>query len=97
MVFQCPIDQNTVGVCPNNCVGVDPSAIVAGGTALVAAATLTTLDILPVLGISGLALMGGSTLAMMMTCQGPFFCRVGDGCCLVLLDPVFGIVCPADC
>ena len=97
MVFQCPIDQDTLGVCPNNCVGVDPSAIVAGGTALVAAATLTTLNIIPILGISGLALIGGSTVAMMMTCQGPFYCRVGDGCCLVLLDPVFGIVCPSDC
>ena len=58
MVFQCPKDENTIGVCPNNCIVVDPSAIVAGGTAIVAAATLTTLNIAPVLGISGFALMG---------------------------------------
>ena len=98
MVFLCPIDQNTVGVCPNNCVGVDPAAIVAGGTALVAAATLSTLNILPVvLGATGVTLVGGTTLTMMLTCQGPFYCRVGARCCLVVLDPASGIVCPADC
>ena len=85
MVFQCPKDENTIGVCPNNCIVVDPSAIVAGGTAIVAAATLTTLNIAPVLGISGLALMGGSTLTMMMTCQGPLYCWVGLRSCLVVL------------
>ena len=87
MVFQCPIDENTIGVCPNNCIGVIPySAIV-----------VATLNIAPVLGISGLALMGRSTLAVMMTCQGPFYCRVGLRCCLVLLDPAVGLVCPSDC
>ena len=78
MVFQCPIDQNTVGVCPNNCVGVDPAAIVAGGTALVAATALSGLNILPVaLGATGMTLVGGTTLTMMLTCHGPLYCRVG--------------------
>ena len=98
MVFQCPIDQNTLGVCPNNCIGVDSSAIVAGGAALVAGVTLSTLSVVPaILGGSALALIGGGTVAMMMTCQGPFYCRVGTRCCLVLLDPAAGIVCPTSC
>ena len=95
MVFMCPIDENTLGVCPNNCIGVDPSAIVAGGTALIATATLSTLNILPMLG---LAFAGSSAVTMVMACEGPFFCRVGSKCCLVVLDPgLTGIVCPTDC
>ena len=100
MVFQCPIDNKTLAICPNSCIGVDPSAIVAGGTALVAGATISTLATLPLvpaaIGISGLALMGGGAVAM-MTCQGPFFCRVQNKCCLVAIAPNFGIVCPDDC
>ena len=101
MVFQCPIDNKTLAICPNSCIGVDPSAIVAGGTALIAGATLSTLGTLPLvpaaIGISGLALMGGGAVTMMATCQGPFFCRVRNKCCLVDIAPNFGIVCPDDC
>ena len=36
MVFQCPINSTHLGVCPNNCKGVEPSSIVAGGPADIA-------------------------------------------------------------
>ena len=85
MVNYCPIDKNTTVLCPNNCIGVDPSGIVAGGTALIAASTTSALlaNIVPILGISELTVVGGGAVAM-VTCQGPLYCRVGLKCCLVV-------------
>ena len=75
-LYQCKDKSNQTVICANNCKGVDPNAVVVGGTALAAAATISGLTLLqgalPV-GL-GLAVIGGVTVA-----EGqcpPLSCRV---------------------
>ena len=63
--------------CANNCLGVDPNAVVVGGTAVLAASAFGALGALQGLFFLGsLTTVGtGATLALGM-CPGPLFCRV---------------------
>ena len=77
-MFQCPVDATTLAVCPNNCLGVRPSAIVAGGTALFAGAVTSGLTIAQ--GILGLGAVSVSGVMLAQTnCLGPLFCRYPIG------------------
>ena len=88
--------------CPNNCVGVDASDIIAGGAAvLFAASTVGTASLTPAL--AGLLGLGGLTMAgfglSRATCSGPLYCVTDQGsCCLLAFDVGRGsLVCPATC
>jgi hypothetical protein len=83
LVFQCPLNARTLAPCPNNCLGVRPSAIVAGGTALLAVAAGSGITFLQ--GMLGIGAMTVSyTMLARESCLGPLYCRARNGqCCLV--------------
>ena len=65
--------------CPNNCIGVDPNAVVVGGTALVASAAIGAVSAISIqsvgVGLFGLAALGGGSLVGSGSCP-PLYCRV---------------------
>ena len=67
--------------CPNNCVGMDPNAVVTGGTALAvggaAAGGLSTINTFQTIGagVVGLTAVGGSVMFATGSCP-PLFCKV---------------------
>ena len=100
MVFMCPINSTSLGICPNNCLGVRASAIVAGGTALLAGAGLAGLTLLQaVVGLGAVAL-SGAMLAMQAReeCLGPLYCRArATGRCCLVRGSLAGPRCPRSC
>ena len=64
-LFQCKDQHGNIAICANNCKGVDPNAVIVGGTAVLAATAGGGLAYLisAALGIGGLSLAGGSTVA----------------------------------
>ena len=97
MVFQCPTNATHVGVCPNNCVGVDSSAIIAGGPALFLATGFVVQSLVGAAGVAGLGMAGLGAAVAMGTCSWPL-CQVGDRCCLLAYAGVNrGYVCPEVC
>ena len=77
LVFQCPVTSTTLATCPNNCLGVRSSAIVAGGTALLAGAVVSSFSLAQGLLSLGVVTVGLGTAAMVArdTCRGPLYCR----------------------
>ena len=102
MTYVCLTSDFTLSTCANNCLGVEASDIVAGGAAILAVATATSVlpvypALVPLLGVGGLGLAGAGVMAM-MSCLGPFFCVTIQGnCCLVVFDILNGISCPNSC
>ena len=69
--------------CANNCRGVNPNAVIIGGTAVLAAAAVTPLQVLTPLGLGALAAAGGgaAVVGQMMnrrSCPATRPCRVID-------------------
>ena len=102
MTYVCLTSGNgtMLSTCSNNCLGVEASDIVAGGTALLAvtagAGTVTS-SLVPLLGVGGLGLAGAGVMAM-MGCIGPLYCVTSQGsCCFVVVDFVTGLSCPDSC
>ena len=67
--------------CANNCRGVNPNAVIIGGTAVLAAAAVTPLQVLTPLGLGALAAAGGgaAVVGQMMngrSCPATRPCRV---------------------
>ena len=92
-----------VSNCPNNCLGVDASDIVAGGAAILGAATVGALSaplITPItaalFGIGTLGLAGAGAVAT-MGCYGPFYCTSAQGQCCLVAFGISGIICPTRC
>ena len=76
-LFQCRDQYNRSAICANNCKGVDPNAVVIGGTAILAATAIVgTASLIPAyLGFGALALAGGgATVANGLCFVG--FCNV---------------------
>ena len=103
----CIDNHNELAVCANNCLGVDPNAVVIAGTALTTASAFGFLGPIS-LQTLGVGLFGAFTLgggAYMMSgagglCMGPLFCITGQGrCCLIdnISNPVQGFQCPDTC
>ena len=49
-----------------------------------------------VIGAGGLGTVGISGAFAMGACPAPFFCRVGDMCCLIIMG-INGLSCPTSC
>jgi len=103
LVYACQTTMNeyggTLGVCPNNCKGVDLDGIIAGGTAVFTVATVATFGILQTLGLGavGLAGAGGAAVAV-MNCLGPAMCTTPGGqCCPVTFNLRGNPGCPTNC
>ena len=108
MVNQCPIRIDDtqaplgykvgVGICANNCKGVKASSIVVGGSLVLAAAGLSSLQVLPIVaGGIGVAGLGGLILTR-GACLGPLFCQRGSQCCRVVFGGLNrGNICPPRC
>ena len=64
-VYHCKDPYGNVVTCANNCRGVDPNAIVIGGTALLAATATVpvALQVITTLGLGGIGLGGAGTVA----------------------------------
>lgn len=84
-LFQCKDARNRTVLCANNCIGVDPNAVVIGGTAVLAAAAIGGLgSLLPaVFGLGTVALAGGGIVANGMCPIGS--CNVRGRCCMIQL------------
>ena len=98
------LNKNTLAPaskCANNCRGVELTDIIAGGSAVLAATsiTATSLFIPPVTFALGAAIVGsGGVLAAQQLCMGPLFCRSSQGtCCLLVGTPQGGLRCPSSC
>ena len=66
--------------CANNCLGVNPNAVIIGGSAVLAAATVTPLQVLGGVAASTLAAGGGAAVVGQMmnrSCPATRPCRVG--------------------
>ena len=70
-MYHCKDFYGEVVTCANNCIGVDPNAIVIGGTAVLAATATapTGLAVIATLGLVGVGLVGAGVMA-------PAMCRV---------------------
>ena len=80
-VFQCKDRYGVLGTCSNNCRGVDPNAIIIGGSAVLAAAGGGGLSILQAAGLGGIrlgavAVGGASMLVNNAGCPNTRPCRV---------------------
>ena len=66
--------------CANNCKGVNPNAVIIGGTAVLAASTVTLQQVIAIGTVAGG--IGGVAVGQMMNrgCSGTRPCQVG--CCL---------------
>jgi len=87
--------------CANNCIGVDPNAIIGAG---VAAATATALGILGSGGVGaamsaagGAILTGGGLMMAQGMCLPPFYCISSSRRCCSVVFSVNGLVCPDTC
>jgi hypothetical protein len=104
--FYCNSTEGNVAVCANDCPGVDPNAVVVGGTSLLLAPLATATLVAP--NLAGPALGAGSILAAMglagvamnerrTTCP-PGQCRalIAQRCCRLV--PIRGQqLCPSFC
>ena len=100
LVFQCALNASNLAVCPNNCLGVSPSAIVAGGSVLLAGAIVSSASVLQAtLGLSAVAVAGLGSLAIGArdSCSGPLYCRARRGECCLVIGSRRGLVCPRSC
>ena len=80
-VFQCKDRYGVLGTCSNNCRGVDPNAIIIGGSAVLGAAVGGGLSILQAAGLGGIgvgavAVGGASMLRNNAGCPSTRPCRV---------------------
>ena len=74
-VYKCKNKHGQVGVCSNNCKGVDPNAIIIGGSAVLAASGLAGLTVTQAILLGGV--LGGGAAAGSQACRQEFgFCRV---------------------
>ena len=92
--------QGREGMCPNNCIGVNPNSIIGGGMAAVALSGIAGSALLPALG--GLGLVGvagatGLTVMSMQQCGGPFSCVAPTGQCCRPNITFRGPICPPSC
>ncbi|XP_023349486.1 uncharacterized protein LOC111718191 [Eurytemora carolleeae] len=60
-VWRCNDTKNEPAICANNCRGVDPKAVIAGGIAVIAATSASGSVLGPVLGAGGIGIAGLST------------------------------------
>jgi len=93
-LHQCMDKDNNTLLCANNCKGVDPNAVVVGGTAVLAAAAIAGSSyLLPAVGLAGGVALGGP---MALGMCPVFRCRANGKCCMLRL--VRGrIRCPRRC
>eukprot|EP00090_Calanus_glacialis_P006443 TRINITY_DN15014_c0_g1_i2.p1 TRINITY_DN15014_c0_g1~~TRINITY_DN15014_c0_g1_i2.p1 ORF type:complete len:509 (-),score=78.22 TRINITY_DN15014_c0_g1_i2:81-1556(-) len=84
-IFQCKDGRNNSVLCSNNCKGVDPNAVVIGGSAVLAATAAASVGFLipAIFGFGGIALAGGSTVANEMCPIG--WCNIRGRCCMIQL------------
>ena len=75
IINRCRDEKGLYAACANNCVGVNPNAIVIGGTAVVAGAGVGALGYLT-LGGGAAAAAGVGSLGLMAACPRPLFCQV---------------------
>ena len=68
--------------CANNCRGVNPNAVIIGGTAMLAVATVSSLQVLMPLGLGAAAFGGGAVVLGQMINRG---CSARRPC---LVDPI---------
>ena len=75
----CIDNHNELAVCANNCLGVDPNAVVIAGTALTTASAFGFLGPISLqalgVGLFGAFTLGGGAYVMSGACA-PLFCRV---------------------
>ena len=75
----CIDNNNELAVCANNCLGVDPNAVVIAGTALTTASAFGFLGPISLqalgVGLFGAFTLGGGAYVMSGACA-PLFCRV---------------------
>ena len=62
--------------CANNCRGVNPNAVIIGGTAVLVAAAVTPLQVLAPLGLGALAAAGVGQMMNRRSCPATRPCRV---------------------
>ena len=98
----CKTDTLTLfNPCANNCRGVELTDIVAGGSAIFAATSITATSLFtPAVTFAlGAAVVGsGGVVAAQQFCMGPLFCRSSQGtCCLLVGTPQGGLHCPTSC
>ena len=98
------LDTDTIvpfNQCANNCRGVELTDIVAGGSAILAATSITATSLFtPAVTFAlGAAVVGsGGVVAAQQFCMGPLFCRSSQGtCCLLVGTPQGGLRCPTRC
>jgi len=95
-LYQCKDRDNTTVICANNCKGVDPNAVVIGGTAFVAASSFTALSFLATtlpLWI-GPAAVGGWVATGQCP---PTECRTRRGRCCPFQINRGRLICPSRC
>ena len=96
LVFQCPLNATSLAVCPNNCLGVSASAIVAGGSVLLASTAISSFTLMST--VVGLTLAGGAVaMTARASCSGPLFCRSRSGQCCLVRGTAGGLRCPRNC
>ena len=100
----CEIGSKTIvstSPCANNCRGVELTDIVAGGSAIFAATSITATSLFtPAVTFAlGAAVVGSrGVVAAQQFCMGPLFCRSSQGsCCLLVGTPQGGLRCPTKC
>ena len=72
----CRDNFGNLASCPNNCIGMDPNAVIIGGTAIAAATALGGIGTIPTLaGLTGMAALGFGTMAASGQCP-PGSCQV---------------------
>jgi hypothetical protein len=81
-IFRCKDRYGEIGTCSNNCRGVDPNAIIIGGSAVLGAASLGGLTILQAAGLGAIGAgaigVGGASVLMNNRCPNTRPCRGRD-------------------
>ena len=78
-VYRCKNKDGQIGICSNNCKGVDPNAIIIGGSAVLAASGVAVVTLGQAVLQAGLGatILGGGVLAGSQACRGDLgFCQV---------------------
>lgn len=77
----CMDNWGRLAQCANNCLGVDPNAVVIGGTAVLAAAAFGGVGLLQSLvGLGAIGAVGTGSLVAMGVCPPPFCTTVRNEC-----------------
>ena len=65
-VFQCKDEYGEIGTCSNNCKGVDPNAIIIGGSAIAGLGAVSGLSLIQAAGLAVPGLVGGAQVGASM-------------------------------